>query len=224
MRPLFLVFEGIDGCGKGTQITRLQAWLNERGRNAVIFRDPGTGSGEAIRQLLLRKEHPLTPEQQALLFTAARIGTRNEIVRHMREGQDVLCDRWVMSTFVYQGKVQNVSEELIQALHDHFVKMQPHAYIVLDLPANVAQYRLALANTKEGDPAPDADRFESQGVTFAEQLRKGYRLMAEDTPDAWIVDAEQSPEDVFHDVLDACRIKVEGFTEWEATLGTQPQE
>jgi len=211
---LLIAFEGIDGCGKGTQIELLTNWLEDRGRRVKTVADPGaTPASRAIRNILLDKQLPLSPEQQTLLYTAARICGRNTVAQHQAEGFDVIVDRWVMSTFVYQGMVQHVLQTIVQALHEEFVKRDPDLYIVLDLPANIAQHRLALANTKEGDFVPDADRFESLGVTHAENLRKGYRLMAEDSPNAWIVDAEQSPEDVFAEVLEACKLKLDGFAE-----------
>jgi dTMP kinase len=217
VRPLVICFEGIDGCGKGTQINKMMDWLSNKGRKVCRVVDPGEeASGQSIRKILLDKTIPLTPEQQALLYTAARISGRDVIAKRQQAGFDVMLDRWVMSTIVYQGMVQNVEMPLIWGLQDSFVKFQPDLYIVLDLPANVAKYRLVCADTKEGDPVPDMDRFESQGLAFAENLRKGYKLVGEDSPKCWIVDAEQNVEDVFADVLEACRLKIDGFEALEA--------
>ena len=212
VRPLVICYEGIDGCGKGTQISKMVDWFEHRDRQPVKVIDPGQGmGGRAIRDILLDKSVPLTPVQQTLLYTAARISGRDAIVEHQKAGHDVVLDRWVMSTAVYQGLVQQVKSELIWGLQQECVGFQPDLYIVLDLPANVAAYRLAQANTKEGDPVPDADRFESKGVVFAERLRGGYRKVAEHNDKCCIIDAEQSPEDTFNDILDVCRERIDGF-------------
>lgn len=216
-RPFVVAFEGIDGCGKDTQQVMLMEWLNGRGRKTARVADPGAGSaGKAIRHILLDKEIDLTPDQQMLLYTAARISGRDVTAGFLREGFDVVLSRWVMSTFIYQGRVQKVGESIVKATHDHFVKLNPDLYVVLDISAVNARYRLEMANTKEGSPLPDKDRFESKGITFAENLRAGYKLYGEDEPNAVVVDAEQSVEDVFADVLEACTMKIEGFDELRA--------
>lgn len=220
VRPFVICFEGIDGCGKGTQLKELTYWLIAKGRKVARVVDPGQEeAGARIRKILLDKNIALTPEQQALLYTAARISGRDAIARWQQNGFDVMLDRWFMSTIVHQGMAQHVPSPLLWGLQDSFVRFQPDLYIVLDLPANVAAYRLAADATPDGDPLPSADRFESEGVIFAENLRKGYRLTAENDPKAWIVDAEQSKEEVFADVLDACRLRVDGFQELEDQAG-----
>jgi len=208
MEPSFIVIEGIDGCGKDTQIERLQTYLEDKGRRTIKVTDPGTtDAGNILRAVLLDKTVEMGPEEQLLLYTAARVSLRNHIAANLRAGTDVICSRWVMSTLVYQGMVQKVGSNLVQDMHDTFVKLNPAAYILLDLPAEVAQRRVHDRNTK----AADQDRFESKGVEFADNLRRCYKVTAENNPHAWIVDADQDEEYVFAGVLEACELKIKGF-------------
>lgn len=234
VKPLFLVLDGIDGCGKSLQLQWLRSYLEGRGRKVAAVHDPGTTPvGIKLRAMLLDGELEMTPEIQTLLYTAARASLRDHIAGLLRDGLDVVCARWVMSTLIYQGVVQKVGPRVVEALHETWVKLQPDAYVVLDLPAEVAQARLHSTNDVEApaDPvsgaatpagtvtraaveyAPEVDRFESRGVEFAEQLRQGYRLFCEDMPNAWLVDADRPPGAVSADILAACALKSAQFAE-----------
>jgi dTMP kinase len=215
-KPFHIVFEGIDGCGKGTQVRRLCEWLVSKGRAPHVVTDPGAsgaGAAPAIRQILLDKNVPMTPEQQLLLYTAARINARDCTARLLAAGCDVVGDRFLMSTIVYQGMVYNNSLQHVKMLHECFVKMQPDCTILLDIPALAARKRLEQATPRQDSPPPDQDRHESQGLEFANKLVHAYRLAAEDDPRAWIVDADQPEELVFQAVLHGIALKVPGFSE-----------
>ena len=220
--PLFIVIEGIDGCGKGVQLEMLQAYMAGTGHRAsdaktAVVHDPGTTHvGLKLREMLLDGDLGMSAEVQTLLYTAARASLMRHIGDLRRKGYHVLCGRWLMSTLVYQGGVQKVGHRSVQELHDCWVKLNPDVYVVLDLPAEVARERL---NARSGKPVsqdsgfhPDRDRFESKGVEFANELRQQYRLFGENMPNAWIVDADQTPDEVFADVLSACGLKSEQFS------------
>ena len=105
-RGLFITFEGIDGCGKSTQIGLLTDWLEKRKANFVLVREPGgTPVGEKIRTILLDKENDgISPVAELLLFEAARAQIVSERIRPaLCEGRYVICDRFFDSTYAYQG-------------------------------------------------------------------------------------------------------------------------
>lgn len=229
---MFIVMEGIDGCGKNTQLLLLQNYMRDKGRRVAIVHDPGTTpAGVGIRKMLLDAKVEMSADVQALLYTAARRSLVEYIGDLRRGGIDVLCGRWVMSTRVYQGFVQKVGDRSVMDLHNRWVRLDPDVYVVLDLPAGLAHERLHYekadeccsvgAEASESDPTtelapefhPDQDRFESQGIPFLEELRKGYRLCAEDTPNAWIVDASVTEQEVFKTVLSACAMKSKQFAD-----------
>ena len=101
---MFVTFEGMDGSGKTTQVERLRAALEAEGREVVTAREPGqTELGEAIRNLVLHGG-PMTPWAEALLYAASRAEVVAEVVRPALErGADVLLDRYLDSSIVYQG-------------------------------------------------------------------------------------------------------------------------
>lgn len=210
--PYFIVFEGINGCGKTTLMHKLSDRLLAAGRQTAIVYDPGgTELAAEIRKIVKNGDIEASPEEQMLLYTAARSSLRRRVVELLNLGVDVICDRWVMSTEAYQGMMQKVGVVNVQAMHDAWVKLNPDLYLVLDIDAETARMRLELANTKAGDPPPDKERFERQGIEWAEELRGCYKMLAEDNPRAWLVDADQPVDDVFDDVLDACRRKIPGW-------------
>lgn len=192
--PLFIALEGIDGCGKTTQVTLLQKFLQQRGREVVVVHNPGTTPLAAkLRTLLLHDDLEITPEEQALLFTAARSSVRRNIAKHLSQGRDVICDRWLASTCVYQGAVLNVGVDRVRDLHTQFVGLNPDFTIIIDVPASEARRRLQQANRSDSNLQ---DRFESKGLEFAEQLRRYYRLVGESDPQSCIVDGHNPPDEV----------------------------
>jgi dTMP kinase len=228
INPLFIVIEGIDGCGKSTQLYMLKSAMAGAGRKVAVVHDPGTTEvGIALRKLLLDGDVEMPPEIQTLLYTAARASLARHIGDLRRGGIDVICGRWVMSTLIYQGSVQKVGPLSVQRLHDRWVKLNPDVYVVLDLPGELGQERLFEKRSRNGDDCgasgslgevgaapefdPGRDRFESKGVEFAENLRAGYRIHGEDMSNAWIVDATGTPDEVHDRVKAACALKSAQF-------------
>jgi dTMP kinase len=155
---LFIVVEGIDGCGKDTQILFLSQYLRERGRDPLIMTDPGsTPVGEGIRKLVLDGSLEMNEVTQALLYTAARASLVRKIGDARREGHDVICGRWVMSTVVYQGMAQHLSRFRIEALHKEWVRLDPDIYIVIDIPADEGLRRRKAAVCQCCQPRPAAN-------------------------------------------------------------------
>lgn len=171
----FVVLEGGEGCGKSTQARRLAARLD-----AVLTREPGgTAIGEQVRGLLLdRAMGGLDPRAEALLMAADRAQHVAEIVRPALDtGRHVVSDRYVHSSMAYQGygrglPVEEVHDISAWATHG----LWPDVVVLLDVPGDVAQRRLGTL-----------DRFEAEGGGFHERVVAGFRAMAAEDPDLWVV-------------------------------------
>lgn len=168
-KGLFIVFEGGEGCGKGTQIRKAKEYLESKGREVIIVRDPGqTAAGEEIRSILLHSKSDMLSNTQMLLYTAARNQMQEELIKPaLEEGKVVLCDRFDLSTFVYQVTVQGASKDLFDALKQ-FV-LRPDLELFLDVD-NVGE---ALERAKKS--SGKYDRFESKTLDFHHRIREAYR-------------------------------------------------
>lgn len=191
----FVVFEGVDHCGKTTQIDLAEKWLIERGHNFLRFREPGgTEAGEWIRDILLDKRLSIVPLCEMLLFMASRVQLlEQKIIPALNDGWLVLLDRYWFSTYAYQGFGGK-----LQACH------VMHQVNLLDLR------RPDLVVMLDGDPQKLAsrhrgasDRIEAKGLKYQQDVRAGYLDLAEAMPDLFrIVNAEGFVEDVHAAVVD----------------------
>jgi dTMP kinase len=193
---LFLVFEGGDGSGKSSQRDILVERLKARGLDVVPTREPGgTPFAEQIRDLLLRgamdKMHPKTGLG---LFAAARAEHLEALVYpHLAAGRIVISDRFVDSTFAYQGAGEGCSMETIAALHRELCDdAQANLTILLDGPVRTLLER---ALGRIADTGSLEDRFESADIAFHERKAQCYRDRAAAAPERYlVVDALQSIE------------------------------
>lgn len=184
---MFIVFDGIDGGGKSTQMDLTQAWLEQQGHRVTRCADPGsTALGLALRQLLLNQTQvPICSWSEALLFTAARAQLLHETVRPaLSRGEIVLCDRYILSTIVYQGHAGGLPADALWQVNSLATeKLWPQLTVLLDLPAEVARSRWGQS----------LDRMESRGEEYFERVRQGFRREAERWPTSVeIVDATQT--------------------------------
>lgn len=216
-RPgLLIAFEGIDGCGKSTQIARCRAWLAEHAARSVeVLREPGgTDLGEHVREWLLHGENrdPLT---EMLLYMASRAELyRARVLPLLDAGAVVLLDRSHYSTAAYQGAGLGLDEARIFDLAAWATGgRRPDRVVWLDLPVAAAEdRRRAAARHREAgtraaggvpsrdphDAAPAGDdRIERRGRAYFERVVAAYRRYAADDPARWLVlDATASVEDV----------------------------
>lgn len=138
----FIVFEGIDGAGKSTQIAKLAQSLSARGREVLITAEPTDGvTGKMLRAALSGKEQR-TPYEMAALFVLDRIYHNKEIAAALAAGKDVICDRYYYSSLAYQGSicdfewVRHMNYECAEIRH-------PDLCVFLDLSPKVALSRIA---------------------------------------------------------------------------------
>ena len=194
----FITFEGIEGCGKTTQIKLLNEYLQGKGFKTILTREPGgTTIGDKIRQILLdpanKKMHPLT---ELLLYGASRAQHVEELIRPaLSEGKIVLCDRYSDSTTAYQGAARRVDKKILASLDAIATNgLTPDITIVVDVAPTVGLSRVA------GRGAPD--RFEQETLAFHERVRQGYLTLAKGNPKrVKIVDGSKEIEEVHGEII-----------------------
>ncbi len=185
-RGAFVVFEGIDGCGKSTQARRAA-----RERGALLTFEPGdTALGADLRRWLLDAGPPMAPATEALLMLADRSHHVHTVIEPaLARGDAVVSDRFFASTLAYQGYGRGVDLEDLEAATDLAIgSCRPDLTVWLDVSLEVANERRAR----------DArDRFESADLDFHERVRVGYAALAARDPDHWtVIDAEGDEDDV----------------------------
>ncbi len=187
-RGLLVSLEGIDGCGKSTQIELLQNKLNQSGIAFVSVREPGgTAVGEGIRQVLLQSSYSLTSEAELLLYMAARAElSRQIIIPSLMEGKVVFCDRFTDSTLAYQGYGAGLDLQWIRQLnHKATGGRLPDLTFLLDLSVQEAAAR------RGGNP----DRMEKKNFHYHRRVQRGYLEIARQEPErVVVVDAKASKE------------------------------
>jgi dTMP kinase len=204
-RGRFITFEGGEGSGKSTQIKALAERLKTARRRTIVTREPGGSPGaEIIRHLVLSGMGKLLgPEAETLLFAAARDDHVHTVIQPaLSQGIWVLCDRFSDSTRVYQGRLGHVSSGVLNAMERVTIgNLRPDLTFILDVPVEVGMQRAA---ARRGTGAPD--RFEAEDVKFHQELREGYRQIAESEPKRCVlIDATAEPDAVAAKVWAALR-------------------
>jgi dTMP kinase len=216
-RGRFITFEGLDGCGKSTQLKKLAAVLSTLGLPVVVTREPGgTATGEKIRQLLLdTKTSSLTPLAELALMFAARAQHIVEVIQPaLAEGQIVLCDRFTDSTEAYQGGGRKLGSEPVLALHRILCgNLQPDLTILMDSDVATSVDRARRRNesqiAKHDRAKSDENRFELENRVFFGRVRTAYLAIAAREPQRVIVvDARGTPEQTHRQILDVVRRKL----------------
>jgi dTMP kinase len=194
-RGRFITFEGLDGCGKSTQVEKLAAALRSQGFSVVVTREPGgTAAGEKIRHLLLdTATSGLSPLAELALMFAARAQHINEVIRPaLAEGRVVLCDRFTDSTEAYQGGGRKLGSEPVLALHRVLCgDLQPELTIFMDsdVAASVerARRRNRTRSANNGRGKGDESRFERENRAFFARVRHTYLAIAAREPQRVVV-------------------------------------
>ena len=199
MRGRFITFEGIEGCGKTTQIDLLRRYLEEAGRSVRVTREPGgTKIGEAIRGILLDPEHSaMCSPAELLLYAASRAQHVHEVIRPaMEAGTDVLCDRFADSTAAYQGAGRGLDEAALHQLHAFGAGgLAPDLTVLIDLPVEEG-LRRARGRGR-------SDRIEQESLAFHGRVREGFLRLADMEPGRIkIVDGMQSIEAIAEAIRD----------------------
>ena len=198
----FITFEGGEGSGKTTQISRLAEGLDARFAGRVVrTREPGgTFGAEQIRDLLVNGEAGRWQSAtEAMMISAARHEHVTQVIRPaLARGDIVLCDRFIDSTHVYQGFVGGVDSALLTSLDRLSCGgLMPHLTFFLDIDSGLGLARVAARGVGE-------NRFETKGAVFHEQVRRGFIHSAKQAPDRIItIDASRSEGIVAGDIASA---------------------
>jgi len=190
----FITFEGIEGCGKTTQIRLLSAALTEAGHRVTLTREPGgCPISDKIRAILLDADNSaMTPSVELLLYAAARAQHISEVITPaLGRGDIVLCDRFTDATLAYQGYGRGLDRSTIIQLNDLATAgCRPDLTILIDCPVEIGLTR-ALARieaaTRADTSSKREERFELESRHFHQRVRDGYLTLAAEEPQRFIV-------------------------------------
>lgn len=205
IRGKFITFEGVEGSGKTTQLSRAADFLQGHRVPCLTTAEPGGSPlGQKIRQLLLYESlTQITPEAELLLFGAARAQhVRETILPALMSGTWVLCDRFTDASLAYQGYGRGIEQGFIKALNRFASSaIVPDLTILLDLPAEIGLKRIGERSLlKKGIAA--GDRIEQETISFHQRIREGYLSLAQAQRDRFrIIDATQDIDTVHHEII-----------------------
>lgn len=197
---MLITFEGIDGCGKSTQIGLLKDWMAENEIRYSLFREPGgTDLSEKIRALLLDSKGDMNPVTELLLFSAARSQLISEKVKPLLEaGELVILDRFYDSTTAYQGYGRrSASLEQIDVLN----RLAGHNLV----PDITFYLKIAPEEAEKRTAGTIKDRMENEGVYFFEAVSDGFDRLADNNPRFIVLDASLTPDKIHSQVAEILR-------------------
>ncbi|MBO6793280.1 MAG: dTMP kinase [Balneolaceae bacterium] len=193
---MLISFEGIDGCGKSTQIQLLKDYFDKKGKQVVVFREPGGSAiSEQIRSILLSSDADIHPVSELLLFSAARAQLISEKVEPaLKESKIVILDRFYDSTTAYQGfGRESVPTEKIQAIN---------AIASLGNTPDLTFYlKISWEESKKRTAHLEEDRMEKAGKDFFERVISGYDFLSKSEERFIEIDASQSINAIHETIL-----------------------
>ena len=191
MNPLFITLEGIEGSGKSTNIKVINNYLNDKNINYINTREPGGSEvGDQLRNILLNTEKKLSNQTELLLMLADRVNHIETLIQpNLEKGITVISDRFMDSSYAYQGGGREMGLDTITKIIDGLNIIQPNLTLLFDLPVEMALER-ARKRSK-------LDRFESEDYDFHQRIRETYLFLAEeDSERIKIIDASKGIEEV----------------------------
>ena len=195
-KPLFISFEGIDGCGKTTQVKMLMERLSKHQIESCLVREPGgTKISEEIRKILLKnRDDKMSSRTEALLMTASRAQlTKDIIIPQLDSGKWVVADRFKVSTLAYQGGGRGIDLNILLKLN-HFATYEkdPDITFFIDLTADECNKRRTKLNL---------DRIENDGITFQTNVREQYLKLSNMFSERFVIIDGKNSFDELHRII-----------------------
>ena len=196
MENRFITIEGVDGAGKSTTISSIKNYLESKGEDVILTREPGgTNLGDRLRSILL--DHKMDLFTETLLMFGARNEHIKEVINPaLAENKWVICDRFTDSTFAYQAYAKGLEVAKVKQLQALVQEnLRPGITFILDVPLHVSRERLAKTNKIP-------DKFESEKDDFFERVINGYKTLAKlDPTRCRLIDAAGTPDATIDQVL-----------------------
>ncbi len=195
---MFISFEGIDFCGKSTQIKKLEEYFRSLNKKVIIIREPGgTAISEKIRAILLdNKNKKMVMETEIFLFSASRAQLVREVINpRIKDGFIVISDRFHDSSTAYQGYGRGLSVEDIKNIHKIAIgNTVPDLTFLIDIPVYVAQKR-------KSEKAGSLDRIENSDTEFYSRVRNGYMQIASEEIRFRVIDGNRDIELIHNEIV-----------------------
>lgn len=196
---MFITFEGIDFCGKSTQVKLLKEFLERNGKTVKIIREPGgTEISEKIRKILLDKKHlNLTIETEIFLFSASRAQLVREVIQpYLEKNYFVLSDRFHDSTTAYQGFGRKIPLAIVEQINNLVIgNTIPDLTFFIDIPTAEAEKR------KHQNSLIELDRIEISKKDFYERVRNGYFYLAEKEKRIKVLNGLQDINSIHNEII-----------------------
>ncbi len=192
MKGIFIVMEGPDGSGKTTQITLLKKYLEEKGYECLITREPGgTAIGESVRAVILNPDYDeMSPVTEMLLYAACRAQLIHEvIVPALDEGKMVISDRFLDSSLVYQGVGRGLGIDTVNSVNAPAISEQKPDLIFY---IHVSEEEGLNRKKKQ----KKLDRMEQEGIEFHHMVSEGYKEVMEGRDDVIKIDGEKEMDEI----------------------------
>ena len=206
-KGFFIVLEGGEGTGKSTVAHFLEEELKKDGYPTFFTREPG-GNGslvaEKIRSIILDKSNNVLPLTEAYLFAASRAQHVLEIILpHLKNNEIVICDRFVYSSYAYQGGGRNLGIDRIKTINSFAIeKVKPDLVLLFDLDPKIGLQR-------KRQNRQDFDRLDNEDLEFHYRVRNAYLKLAEEEPELIkIIDVNKPLEEVKQEVLAVVKNKL----------------
>ena len=198
-KGFFLTLEGGEGVGKSSQARKLQDYFTAQGKDCVLTREPGGSPvAEAIRNLIFadKAAHISAETELLLMFAARKDHIETVIAPALEAGKTVICDRYIDSSYVYQGAIGGVSEEKLDRLTaDYVAPYLPDLCLLFDAPVEISAARLAQRH------GADNNRNDLKSLEHAEILRRAYLARADVAPYMRVTEASGTETETFDKIL-----------------------
>jgi dTMP kinase len=206
-RGKFITFEGLDGCGKSTQMGKLAEVLRAEGFEVLTTREPGgTAIGERIREVLLHSANEMDAMTELTLMFASRAQQIAEVIQPaVRAGKIVLCDRFTDSSEAYQGAGRELGSKTILAMHKIVCGgLQPDVTILMDSDPARSVERARRRNLQKQAATVDENRFEQESRAFFDRVHRQYLAIARrDRDRVVLVNARRPIATVHREIVEA---------------------